>query len=335
MPAPGLLVHVDDRVRQAAGPAHDGRRAVAQRDHLALAARLEARRHQEQVGAGVDPAGQVAVEALDQRDAGPGRVAASARTPVRRGRRRRCPGRRSGRRRRRGAGARPGHEVEALLRVEPADHPEDRPGVGRVQAHPRAAGRPGRRPCRAVRPRRRAPRAPASVAGSQSAVSRPLRIPTKRSPRARRSLVEAHPVLGREDLAGVARAHGVDQLGPPDPLAQEVDPPGVAGRPPAMRPGRARRPGRAASSRGRRGCGASGSTAAPADDRVGGVARGRARGSPGRRASRGVRARRPAGPRRGAPRARRRPSRREAPGVVGVLAGRVAVERRRGRRPAA
>ena len=38
---------VDDRVGEAAGPPDDRRRPVAQRDHLALAARLEARRHEE------------------------------------------------------------------------------------------------------------------------------------------------------------------------------------------------------------------------------------------------------------------------------------------------
>ena len=55
------LVRVARRRRRPSRPGrrspHDGRRPVAQRDHLALAARLEARRHQEQVGAGVDAAG--------------------------------------------------------------------------------------------------------------------------------------------------------------------------------------------------------------------------------------------------------------------------------------
>ena len=99
-PVPGILVDVDDRVGQAARPARHGRRAVAHRDHLALAARLEPRRHQEEVGACVDPPGQVAVEALDDRDparVGPPRPPASPR----RARRRRCRGRRSARRARR------------------------------------------------------------------------------------------------------------------------------------------------------------------------------------------------------------------------------------------
>ena len=47
VPAPGLADLVDDRVGEAAGPMDDRRRPVAERDHLALAARLEARRHDE------------------------------------------------------------------------------------------------------------------------------------------------------------------------------------------------------------------------------------------------------------------------------------------------
>ncbi len=40
--------------------------------------------------------------------------------------------------------------------------------------------------------------------------------------------VKAHPVLGTEHLARVRRAHGVDHVRPPDSLAQEIDAPGVA-----------------------------------------------------------------------------------------------------------
>ena len=68
-PLPRPLVGVHDGVGQAARPPHDRGRAVAQRDHLALAAGLEAARHQEQVRAGVDAARHVPVEALDERDA--------------------------------------------------------------------------------------------------------------------------------------------------------------------------------------------------------------------------------------------------------------------------
>lgn len=60
---------VDDRVGEAADPVDDGRRAVAERDHLALSARLEAGRHREEVGARIDPAGHDTVEPLDERDA--------------------------------------------------------------------------------------------------------------------------------------------------------------------------------------------------------------------------------------------------------------------------
>src|SRR5258705_1693284 len=62
---------VDHRVAQAAGRADDRRGAVAERDHLARAARLEARWHEGTIGAGINPPGEVTVEALDKGEALP------------------------------------------------------------------------------------------------------------------------------------------------------------------------------------------------------------------------------------------------------------------------
>ena len=137
VPVVGWAVDVDDGVAQAAGGAHDRRRAVAQRDHLAGAARLEARRHEEAVR-------------RRRRSAARGRDRSARRA-------------RSGRARRgRGKGAerlddlgiadaqddeaeaaleqrrrRLGEQVEALLAVEPADHRRGRAArsVG-IQAEP-------------------------------------------------------------------------------------------------------------------------------------------------------------------------------------------------------
>src|SRR5207302_8155836 len=67
-------VPVVDRVRQAAGGPYDRDRPVAQADQLPQSARLETRRHQEHVGAGVDVLGQYRLEADGGRD--PGRVVA-------------------------------------------------------------------------------------------------------------------------------------------------------------------------------------------------------------------------------------------------------------------
>ena len=130
----GVEVFVDDGVGQAAGPVDDRRGAVAQGDHLALAARFEPAGHDEQVAAGVDPAGHHPVEALVQDD--PVRPPPGERPEWRRQGRIAAalddqPG--AGRQQpRRGLG----QEIEALLRIEPADHPQDRPVVARIEAHP-------------------------------------------------------------------------------------------------------------------------------------------------------------------------------------------------------
>ena len=59
---------------QATGLANDGQRSVAHGDHLGQAARLEQRRHEEQVGAGVHALGQRRIE-LDARGHGSGVLA--------------------------------------------------------------------------------------------------------------------------------------------------------------------------------------------------------------------------------------------------------------------
>ena len=218
-------MEVHDRVGEAARPARNRRRPVAHGDHLALPAGLEARRHQEDVGACVDPPGEVAIEALHAGHAprvgcgrGPhpldeARVAAAEGDDPRS----------AGHQPRRSAG----DEVEALLRIEPADHAEDRRRIGRIEPDPLAqvapaGGLPGAVPRvvgRGERPIvRRIPEALVQAVEDAGEVR----------PACQQVAVEAHPVLGTEHLARVRRAHGVDHLYPPDALAQEVDAPGVA-----------------------------------------------------------------------------------------------------------
>ena len=60
---PDVLFKIRDGVLEAADLADDGHRAVFHGDHLAQAAGLVARRHEEQVGAGVDLVGQFLAEA--------------------------------------------------------------------------------------------------------------------------------------------------------------------------------------------------------------------------------------------------------------------------------
>ena len=96
---PGL-----DRVGEAARAAHHRRRAVAQAVHLVEAARLVARRHEEEVGAGLDPVRQLLVVAAEvpglAREARPGARRGTTRTAPRR-----CRARRSARRGGRGTRA--------------------------------------------------------------------------------------------------------------------------------------------------------------------------------------------------------------------------------------
>ena len=195
VPAPGWRRLVDDGVGEPARPVDDRRRPVAQRDHLALAARLEARRHHEEVGAGVDAPRHRPVEPLDERDLA--RVVRGDR-PERLGDASggRCPGRRAARPPPSSVGRGARQQVEPLLRVQPPDHPDDRArrrpgrtraGVEQVRPADRLAGR--------VRREYGAARS-GSVAGSQTVVSIPLRIPMNRSPRARSSASRPIPNSG-------------------------------------------------------------------------------------------------------------------------------------------
>ena len=244
---------VDDRVGESADPMHDRRGPVAERDHLALAARLEARRHREEVGAGVDLAGHHPVEALDERH--PRRVGRGDR-PERVGQLRVTaalddephPTLEQGRRG-------PGEQVEPLLRIEPPDHPDHRAVVVRVEPDAGQQIRPAvglAAPIRArirrglVRIGRRVPdRRVESVEDPEEPVAlRP------------QGAVEAHPEGGRQRLGRETRRDRVDQLRALDPAQQQVDPVGV-GRDDAV-PERQTELAKvflAASSHGRRGCG--------------------------------------------------------------------------------
>ena len=114
-------------------------------------------------------------------------------------------------------------QVEALLRVQPADRPEDRPVVGGVEADTRQQVRPTSRLPAPIRPR---------IAGCQVLVGRGIpdrcvqavqdaQEPVTPGPE---RPVQAHPELRRQRLRGEPRRDRVDQLCPLDPDLQEVDP---------------------------------------------------------------------------------------------------------------
>ena len=113
----------------------DRRRPVAERDHLALPARLEPRRHHERVGARIDTARHRAIEPFDERDLSRigGRQCAERvgeigmATPLddepvaARQHRRRCLE----------------HEIEPLLGIQPSDESEHRAGIVGIEPVPR------------------------------------------------------------------------------------------------------------------------------------------------------------------------------------------------------
>src|SRR5947209_11687261 len=68
VPPARIRVEIAYRVREAADGAHHGDRPVAERDELAQPARLEPRRHEEEVRAGVDALRQRGVEAERERE---------------------------------------------------------------------------------------------------------------------------------------------------------------------------------------------------------------------------------------------------------------------------
>ena len=140
-----------------------------------------------------------------------------------------------------------GQQVEALLRVEPADHPDHRARIVGIEPDPgqqvppagRLAGPIGARiGRRRVRVGGRIPdRGVQPVEDAHEAVA----LGAQRA-------VEAHPEGRRERLGGEARRDGVDELGPVDPREQQVDAVGVglddpvAERQPELAERRSRRP---------------------------------------------------------------------------------------------
>ena len=169
MPASGSSCEVHDRVGQAARRAGRWRRAVAHRDHLALAARLEARRHQEEVGAGVDPARATSRSKRSTIATRPGRAVAIARA---------SPSTRPG------VAAPEGHDPGAAGR--PARVPRRRrgrsPSADRAGRPPQGsgAGSAGSRPRASQRSARQAalPRRSSASYGAASAASR-RRVPER------------------------------------------------------------------------------------------------------------------------------------------------------------
>ena len=160
---------VDDGVGEAAGPAHDRRRPVAQRDHLALAARLEARRHRGRRRRRRRSGGPSSRSNRSMSATRSGFGARRARGTGRRAPGRRCPGRRAGRPRSSSAGAASASRSKPFCGSSRPIIAEHRPVVVRVEPEPRqqvgpagrlagaivraSTARPGRRP--SPDPRRR------------------------------------------------------------------------------------------------------------------------------------------------------------------------------------
>ena len=214
-----LRVGVDDRVGQPTGRAHDGHGPVAHGDHLALAAGLEARGHQEHVGAGIHAPCEATIETIDD-----GQPASSCRARreslqatdervVARSKHT-YPGA-VGKER----GGRLGEQVEALLRIEPADHGQQRA----VALEPELG-----RQCRAanllaVQVGRRVARRDLAVGGripelAVDAVDDAQIAPAERAQR----VVDAGAIGRFERLPGVRRRDGVDQVRGQDAFAQQV-----------------------------------------------------------------------------------------------------------------
>ena len=141
-------------------------------------------------------------------------------------------------------------EVESLLRIEPADHREERAaGIqAKLGTQRRAAGILAREVC-------------SGVSGRYPGVRRrvpELRIDAVDDPevavaQGAQRVVHAGSELGRQRLARETGRHGVDHVRGEDPLAQKVDAVRLAH---GARAGRAdRQPARASPSRDRPGCG--------------------------------------------------------------------------------
>ena len=74
----GQIVSVDDRILQPTDTRHDGNRAVPQRTKLRQAARLEPRRHDKSIRAGLNQVGQTFV--MSDCNAHPSRIGLCGRT---------------------------------------------------------------------------------------------------------------------------------------------------------------------------------------------------------------------------------------------------------------
>ncbi len=219
-----------------------------------------------------------------------------------------------------------GQDVEALLRIEPADHAQDRSVVAGV--HPVAGQQIGPAQRLAGQVRRGERRGEELVRGRiPDRGVQPVEDPDEPIAQRPQDHVQAHPELGREGLGRVARRDRVDQVGALDAGGQQIDPVGVLAGHPIARPqpelGQGRVVGPAVVGQvvqghdhGRR-----------ADDRVVGVAQvAQDRGRSGLPVVEVDDIDRPAV---GAQRLERRPAvQPEAPGVVGEVARRVAIERR-------
>ena len=98
-----------------------------------------------------------------------------------------------------------GEQVEALLRIEPPDHPDDGPGVGRVEPDPRQQVGPAGGLARPILARVR--RGEVGIGGRVP----DLRVEAVEDPEEPVALgaqraVEAHPELGRQRLGRETRA---------------------------------------------------------------------------------------------------------------------------------
>jgi hypothetical protein len=104
------------------------------------------------------------------------------------------------------------HQVDALLRREPADHREQhRLGIGGRPSAPAAPALLRALPCRSPASKRCG--SSGSLAGFQISVSMPFRMPVQHArPRAQHA-VQADAELRRLDLARIGRAHGGDRVG--------------------------------------------------------------------------------------------------------------------------
>ena len=111
----GRGFHCVHRVGQPAGATHDRHRAVAQAVHLVQAARLVARRHEEHVGAGLDPVRELVVVARCRTRPCAGSALQPARTSARSAPRR-CRARRAASPRAQEDGQHVVQQLEALLR---------------------------------------------------------------------------------------------------------------------------------------------------------------------------------------------------------------------------